>query len=239
MYHKWFLINDKYYYFKHYYIFEELLMEQIFKAFDVPTVNHKLVSFNGKAGIISENFRKQDCEYLNYEDVIPLELDVPSNVIDYNSLIKTKMSDSDYKSYIELVSKIMAVDIMFGQFDHKYYNIMFEKSNTHLKLTPMFDNGCIFKEKTNESTYVFKSCFDTLSFSLKSKNIDEHTIETINDYPELFKSLEDALNFNLTKIYNRLEQTYQLKVYKELRKQIQSYYDEHRKMVEKTLKHVK
>ena len=183
IYHNWFLINDKYYYFKHYYIFEELLMEQIFKAFDVPNVNHKIVSFNGKAGIISENFRKQDCEYLNDEEVIPLEIDVPSHIIDYSSVIKTKMSDSDYQNYIELVSKIMAVDIMFGQFDHKYYNIMFEKSNTHLKLTPMFDNGCIFKEKASESTYVFKSCFDTLIFSLKSKNIDEHTIETINDYP--------------------------------------------------------
>ena len=32
---------------------------------------------------------------------------------------------------------------------------------------------------------------------LKSKNIDEHTIGTINDYPELFKSLEATLNFNL------------------------------------------
>ena len=214
-------------------------MEQIFKAFDVPNVNHKIVSFNGKSGIISENFRKQDCEYLNYEDVLPLEIDVPTHIIDYNSVIKTKMSDSDYQNYIELVSKIMAVDIMFGQFDHKYYNIMFEKSNTHLKLTPMFDNGCIFKEQASESTYVFNSCFDTLTFSLKSKNIDEHTIETINDYPELFKSLEATLNFNLTKIFNSLEQTYQLELYKELREQIQSYYDIHRKMVEKTLKHVK
>ena len=61
---------NKYYYFKHYYIFEELLMEQIFKAFDVPNVNHKIVSFNGKTGIISENFRKQDCEYLNYEEYL-------------------------------------------------------------------------------------------------------------------------------------------------------------------------
>ena len=101
IYHNWFLINDKYYYFKHYYIFEELLMEQIFKAFDVPNVNHKIVSFNGKTGIISENFRKQDCEYLNYEDVIPLEIDVPSHIIDYSSVIKTKMSDSDYQNYIE------------------------------------------------------------------------------------------------------------------------------------------
>ena len=53
------------------------------------------------------------------------------------------------------------------------------------------------------------------------------------------KSLEATLNFNLTKIFNRLEQTYQLEIYKELRKQIQSYYDIHCKMVEKTLKYVK
>lgn len=238
-YNNWFLINNKFYYFKHYYIFEELLMEKVFESFNVPTVSHNLVSFNGKAGIISENFRKKDCEYLNYEDIIPLEIDIPSHVIDYNCVIKTKMSDTDYKNYIELVSKIMAVDIMFGQFDHKYYNIIFEKSNTNLRLSPMFDNGNIFKEKASESTYVFESCFDTLSFSLNSKILDEHTIKTIKNYPKLFKSLEDALNFNLTKIFNRIEQTYQLEIYKELRKQIQNYYDEHCKMVEKTLKHVK
>ena len=94
-------------------------------------MNHKIVSFNGKAGIISENFRKQDCEYLNYQDVIPLEIDVPSHIIDYNSVIKTQMSDSDYKNYIELVSKIMAVDIMFGQFDHDGWLWIFLACRAH------------------------------------------------------------------------------------------------------------
>lgn len=238
IYNNWFLINNKYYYFKYHYIFEELFMEKIFATFNVPCVSHTIVKCDHKVGIISENFRKSNCKYLNYNEVISSNIDIPSHILDYNNKVSTKMTRTDYQKYLDLISKIIAIDILFGEFDHHYYNVMFEKSSSHLNLAPMFDNGDIFKDNDSD-TYLFESCFDTLSFSLNSKRIDKHTIETIKYFPELFTNLESAININLNKIYNLLEQDYQLHIYKELKNQIQNYYDNHCKMVEKSLKLVK
>ena len=58
-------------------------------------------------------------------------------------------------------------------------------------------------------------------------------------FPKLFLSLEQAINFELSKIFDNLEVEYKIKICKEIRTQIQNYYDKHRKMVEKTLKFVK
>ena len=52
-------------------------------------------------------------------------------------------------------------------------------------------------------------------------------------------SLEKALNLDLSKIFDNLELEYKIKICKEIRTQIQNYYDIHRKMVEKTLKFVR
>lgn len=239
IYHTWFKIQDKYYFFKYHYIFEELFMEKIFTSFKVPCVKHKLVNCNGKTGIISENFRKSNCVYLDYADVIQANIDVPLNISKYNEIIKREMTNNDYQKYLKMVSKIMAIDIMFGQFDHRYYNIMFEISDNHFKLAPMFDNGNVFKENDSQDIYIFESCFDIFSFSISENYKDEHTIETIANYPELYKSLEETLDINLSKIFIKLKRDFQIEVYKELRIQIQNYYDIHRKMIEKTLKYAR
>lgn len=236
IYHTWFKIQDKYYYFKYRYLFEELFMEKIFNAFSVSCVKHKIVKCNGRVGIISQNFRKSNYEYLDYADVIPTNMEFPLNILKYNSIMKRKMTNNDFQKYLNKIAKIMAIDIIFGQFDHFYYNIMYEKSKTHFNLAPMFDNGNIFKENTSIDTYIFESCFDTLTFSANENNINEHTIETIINYPELYKSLEAALDINLSEIFIILKREFQIEVYKEITLQIQNYYDSHCKMVEKTLK---
>lgn len=236
IYHTWFKIQDKYYYFKYRYLFEELFMEKIFDEFNVPCVKHKIVKCNGRVGIISQNFRKKDCTYIDYVDVIPTNMEFPQNILKYNSIMKRKMTNNDFQKYLKEIAKIMAIDIIFGQFDHRYYNIMFEKSNEQLKLAPMFDNGNIFKENNRPDIYIFESCFDTLTFSENENNIDEHTIETIVNYPELYKSLESALDIDLSEIFIILKREFQIEVYKEIMLQIQNYYDSHCKMVEKTLK---
>lgn len=154
IYHNWFLIDNKYYYFKYHYIFEELLMEKIFETFHVPCVRHKIVKNRGKIGIISENFRKSHCEYKDYKSAIPNNIDCPLSIVRYNEIIKSEMNIFDYQYYLQLISKIISIDILFGQFDHHAYNIMFEISDFNFRLAPMFDNGNIFKEADYLNTYI-------------------------------------------------------------------------------------
>ena len=49
----------------------------------------------------------------------------------------------------------------------------------------------------------------------------------------------EKIKFNNHKIFDNLELEYKIKICKEIRTQIQNYYDIHRKMVEKTLKFVR
>ena len=62
--------------------------------------------------------------------------------------------------------------------------------------------------------------------------------------PGIYKSIgyfskNSLFNFELSKIFDNLEVEYKIKICKEIRTQIQNYYDKHRKMVEKTLKFAK
>lgn len=114
--------------------------------------------------------------------------------------------------------------------------MFFAKSKEHICLAPMFDNGCIFLEDYND-ILIYGSCFGTLSFSTYYE--DYFTTDTLRKFSQMVCSLEKALNLDLSKIFDNLELEYKIKICKEIRTQIQNYYDIHRKMVEKTLKFVR
>lgn len=230
-YNNWFNINNKYFYFKSNYAFQELLIASIFKEIKVNTVEHQIVKFDEEIGLISANYRKSKLKY-QYFDELTIGLNINS-FIEINNLIKKSMNKEDYEKCIEQIFKIISVDILFGQYDRWEYNVIFEKTKDHINLSPMFDNGCIFSEDYGDIS-IYKSCFGV--FSISEKYEDYFTTDVIRKFPELFKSLESTLNFNLTKIFDNLELEHKIKIRKEIRKQIQNYYDTHRKMVEKTLK---
>ena len=146
------------------------------------------------------------------------------------------MKHEDYEIYLSQMFKIIAIDILFGQYDRWEYNVFFVKSKEHISLVPMFDNGCIFLKDYND-ILIYGSCFGTFSFSTNYE--DYFTTDTLRKFPQMVLSLEEALNYDLSKIFDNLELEYKIKICKEIRKQIQNYYDTHRKMVEKTLKFVR
>ena len=185
-------------------------------------------------GLISANYRKSKLKY-QYFDELTIGLNTNS-FIEINNLLKKSMNREDYKKCIEQIFKIISVDILFGQYDRWEYNVFFEKSKNYIQLSPMFDNGCIFSEDYGDIS-IYKSCFGI--FSISEKYEDYFTTNVIRKFPKLFLSLEQAINFELSKIFDNLEVEYKIKICKEIRTQIQNYYDKHRKMVEKTLKFVK
>jgi len=228
------LVKNKYFYFKSNYAFQELLIESIFKEIKVNTVEHQIVKVDEEIGLISANYRKSKLKY-QYFDELTIGLNTNS-FIEINNLLKKSMNREDYKKCIEQIFKIISVDILFGQYDRWEYNVFFEKSKNHIQLSPMFDNGCIFSEDYGDIS-IYKSCFGI--FSISEKYEDYFTTNVIRKFPKLFLSLEQAINFELSKIFDNLEVEYKIKICKEIRTQIQNYYDKHRKMVEKTLKFVK
>lgn len=234
-YNNWLKINNKYFYFKSNNAFQELLIEKLFEEIKVRTVKHQIVKFNDEIGIISQNYRKPNLLYYYFSEIIT-GYNSENNFIEINNSIKKAMKHEDYENYLNQMFKIIAVDILFGQYDRWEYNVFFAKSKEHICLAPMFDNGCIFLEDYND-ILIYGSCFGTLSFSTEYE--DYFTTNTLRKFSQMVCSLEKALNFDLSKIFDNLELEYKIKICKEIRTQIQNYYDIHRKMVEKTLKFVK
>ena len=235
IYNNWLKINNKYFYFKSNNAFQELLIEKLFEEIKVRTVKHQIVKFNDEIGIISQNYRKPNLLYYYFSEIIT-GYNSENNFIEINNSIKKAMKHEDYENYLNQMFKIIAVDILFGQYDRWEYNVFFAKSKEHICLAPMFDNGCIFLEDYND-ILIYGSCFGTLSFSTEYE--DYFTTNTLRKFSQMVCSLEKALNFELSKIFDNLEVEYKIKICKEIRTQIQNYYDKHRKMVEKTLKFVK
>lgn len=234
-YNNWLKINNKYFYFKSNNAFQELLIEKLFEEIKVRTVKHQIVKFDDEIGIISQNYRKPNLLYYYFSEIIT-GYNSENNFIEINNSIKKAMKHEDYENYLNQMFKIIAVDILFGQYDRWEYNVFFAKSKEHICLAPMFDNGCIFLEDYND-ILIYGSCFGTLTFSTDYE--DYFTTNTLRKFSQMVCSLEKALNFDLSKIFDNLELEYKIKICKEIRTQIQNYYDKHRKMVEKTLKFVK
>lgn len=232
MYSNWVKINGKYYFFKSHYAFEELFINQIFKSMNIETINHQIASFDGELGIISENFRKQQSKYYFYDELVKNDSN-HNDFINNNNMLKTIMKKEDYEKYLNTVFKIIAVDILFGQYDRLEQNVIFEKSKDSIKLAPMFDNGCIFDSDYGD-IILYQSCFGNFSFSGIYE--DYYTTEILQKYPLLVSCLNEIINLDLTEIFNELELEYKIKIYKELRKNIQKYFDKHRKTVAKSLK---
>ena len=233
-YNKWLKINNKFFFFKSNYTFQELLIEKIFQELNVNTVKHQIAKFDEEIGLISANYRKPKVKYQYFDELISL-LDA-NGFIEINNILKKLMNKEDYEKCIEQIFKIISVDILFGQYDRWEYNVFFEKSKNRITLAPMFDNGCLFSEDCGD-ILIYNSCFGNFSFSERYE--DYFTTDVIRKFPKLFLSLEQAINFELSKIFDNLEVEYKIKICKEIRTQIQNYYDKHRKMVEKTLKFVK
>ena len=234
-YNNWLKINNKYFYFKSNNAFQELLIEKLFEEIKVRTVKHQIVKFDDEIGIISQNYRKPNLLYYYFSEIIT-GYNSENNFIEINNSIKKAMKHEDYENYLNQMFKIIAVDILFGQYDRWEYNVFFAKSKEHICLAPMFDNGCIFLEDYND-ILIYGSCFGTLTFSTDYE--DYFTTNTLRKFSQMVCSLEKALNFDLSKIFDNLELEYKIKICKEIRTQIQNYYDIHRKMVEKTLKFAK
>lgn len=234
-YNNWLKINNKYFYFKSNNAFQELFIEKLFEEIKVRTVKHQIVKFNDEIGIISQNYRKPNLLYYYFSEIIT-GYNSENNFIEINNSIKKAMKHEDYENYLNQMFKIIAVDILFGQYDRWEYNVFFAKSKEHICLAPMFDNGCIFLEDYND-ILIYGSCFGTLSFSTDYE--DYFTTDTLRKFSQMVCSLEKALNFDLSKIFDNLELEYKIKICKEIKTQIQNYYDIHRKMVEKTLKFVR
>ena len=229
-YSTWFNIDGKYYYFKDNCCFRELLMGEIYRNQGINNVHHQIAKFNGNYGIISENFRKPNNEYIRFDNFIR-GYNALTDILEVENEIKSKLTRREYGDYKKEKAKIMALDILFGQHDRHEQNVYFEVSENSTRLAPIFDNGlCLF---TGDNYILYDSCFDSLFFDATAP--DKYTLKALKKYKELLTSLDKSMSINLPIYYEMVEDKHEILIPDTLKQDIINLYDRHRKIIEKTL----
>lgn len=229
-YSTWFNIDGKYYYFKDNCCFRELLMGEIYRNHSINSVHHQIAKFNGNYGVISENFRKPNNEYIRFDNFIRGYNNLTDKA-EVEKEIKSKLSRREYGDYKKEKSKIMALDILFGQKDRHEQNVYFEVSENGASLAPVFDNGlCLY---TEPDYILYDSCFDSLYFD--TEHPEKYTLNALKKYKQLLTSLDKSMSINLPMYYEMVEDKHEILIPDTLKQDIINLYDRHRKIIEKTL----
>jgi len=237
-YPEWYILDHVYNYFKTNDAFNELLMVELFKEFNLKCLEYQIAKDNNKIGIISKNFRKRGTsyyEYYSYPDESAFYAYKTLN--EFEEYASRFINSDNLSTLIASLSRLLVVDFFSGQSDRTSCNLLFEERN-ELKLAPISDNGSIFnKDEMNISS----SCIETLRFpNSPIVNIWEYnTLSLIVKNVEFRKYLIKCLDIDMNEIINRTIDKYCLKLYKYEINEIISYFDAKKKIINNTLKLVK
>ena len=236
----WYLIDNKLYYFKSDYMFNEIFLSELAHELGIKCVDFKL-SDNGKfTGIISESFRRDG---FNYYDYMELEreffLHDSRSIVDFKYLASDAFGEDESKKLLDEIYKLIAFDVFTGQFDRVPSNVTFElDSKGNIELAPLCDNGAAFNT-TRFNTY--RSCFGDLAFPV-DKYIDSCQLETlklVRDNLAFYNEFEKLVNINVKDVLERTLEKYKLKMSESKKCDLYGFFDEKKDSIERTLAYSK
>lgn len=235
MYHNWYKLDDKYYYFKTRHVFFELFVAELAKEFNVRCANICLGRDMNTVGLLSENFRDNDSIYYFYNEYfLDHDIDMIPKVYSLKDNFEN-LSEENKESIVNEICRLLALDFFTAQRDRKSYNVSFEENHGELSLAPMYDNGaCINTVDLNN----ISTCFGDLNFPSDDNvsNLNYITLRFISEYKEFFRYIEKALGINIQNIFDRVINKYKILITKEERKLILSIFDSKKRIIENALK---
>lgn len=156
--------NDKiFFYRKESNWFTELLCDKLAAFYDIPVVQHKKTDYKGFVGVISENFHRDNYNYIDGEELITSFFSShPELLKEYGNDINKANSieliwwslENRYKNYpnkdklleklIKQFISIYEFSIIVSQGDLHINNYQIEENDTDANLAPIFDNAMSF-----------------------------------------------------------------------------------------------
>lgn len=227
LYNNWYVLDDKFYYFKNEYVFRELLMSELFNELNVRCVDFKLVKKNGRIGIVSESYRMKGKDYYMYNDFCLRYFNRnASNLIDFREFSDTTFGSKNSYELMDNLYGMLAMDLFSGQVDRGEYNFFFECNEKSVRLAPLCDNGaCLLNSKIFEFPFGDFSLSDTDSFCyLLKSDID------------FYYKVESVMDIDIYSLLEKVFDKYKVNINEEYRRFILRYFDLRRDKMNKCLK---
>lgn len=251
LWNRWYNLDGKWYYYKtgipSYSFFNELLGVELAKNFDLDTIEYQIacqkLNINRNHpfyadfptygyGLISENFREKDKEYLNPTD-LGYSFFKDSNIKNLNgktilkdlSIIEFLRCDTEenYNELIRNIIKLSVLDFYMQQEDRCDRNILFSKNKeNYIRLAKVFDFELSFAKLSLDYSN------SLLLLNLENKKTLD-IIRTNLDFQEQFYNL---MNINMQDVIDRINDKYKLKMTRDFL----SIYFDHDKRVKKIMK---
>lgn len=229
IYSDWFLLDNKFYYYKNEFIFRELLMSELFQELKVSCVDFKLVKKNGRLGIVSESYRNIDKNYYMYNDFCLRYFNCNiSNLIDFRKFCQNVFGTKKTCLLMDDLFGMLAMDLFSGQVDRGEYNFFFECDKDNVRLAPLCDNGaCLFEAK--------KNLFPFGEFSLISKTENDIYSLLRNDMDFYFK-LESLLDIDISFILDKVAEKNEINIDNGTISFVLNYFNVRKNKINKCLK---
>lgn len=118
--HYWLKINGEYFYFKNTPdLYEELIASECARYLGIPSVSYDLAIFNGKEGVISKSYQRDDCNYVSGTRVLS---DYAS---DKNNRIYLEQMGYSYDELMQLRKELKAeyinvLEIIWQAIEYRY-----------------------------------------------------------------------------------------------------------------------
>lgn len=246
LWNNWYNIQGKWYYYKSAMpgclFFNELLGVELAKYFDLDTVNYQIafqklnIDRNDPFykdyplygyGLISENFREKDKEYLSPAD-LGYSFFKDTDIKDSNgkailkdlSIIELLRCDTEenYNELIRNIIKLSVLDFYMQQEDRCDRNILFSKDKSnYIQLAKVFD----FEDS-------FAKCSSDYGSSLLLINLDnKQTLEMLRNNPIFQEQFYNLMNVNMQDVIERVHDKYKLRMIGNF---IKDYFDHDKKI---------
>lgn len=226
IYDNWYLLDDKFYYYKNEFIFRELLMSELFNEINIRTVDFKLVKNYYGLGIISESYRTLEKEYYTYNDFCINYLSCSNiDLLNFKDRVYNSFGSKNTYEVMNSLYGMLAMDLFSGQVDRGEYNFFFECDDNSVRLAPLCDNGaCLFQPKYNE--------FPFGNYSLSSHNF----LSLLKFEKDFYYIVESILDINIYSILEKIIDKYKININEDYKKFILDYFDSKKYKINKSLK---
>lgn len=201
-------------------ILNELIGPKLALKFDLRTVNNipAIMDYGENIklyGILPENFKDINREYLTMHELGFKSKQNIDNKLKNILKLKKYCNKEDYENLINNIFKMTCLDYLMGQADRVASNFLFEKDDSKLTLTPLFDyaeayestkEGCPYDRYRKQLPFSVGNAFMSLAFWEPKFN------SFLRKYPNFTNYLEIVSEIDIIEILEEIEKEYYLNI---------------------------